>query len=92
MLIASATVLARKPAALSWEAAAAFPVPALTATQVIDRALAVRPDDLVLVNGGSAVTGTLLVGLAAARGRPPKCRCKLPRRWPRAPDGSYGYD
>ena len=27
-----------------------------------------RPDDLVLVNGGSGVTGTLLVGLAAARG------------------------
>jgi len=68
LLIASATVLARKPASLSWEAAAAFPVPALTATQVIDGALAVRPDDLVLVNGGSGVTGTLLIGLAAARG------------------------
>jgi NADPH:quinone reductase-like Zn-dependent oxidoreductase len=68
LLIASATVLARKPASLSWEAAAAFPVPALTATQVIDGALAVRPDDLVLVHGGSGVTGTVLVGLAAARG------------------------
>src|SRR4030095_9472959 len=68
LLIASATVLARKPASLSWEAAAAFPVPALTATQVIDGALSVRPDDLVLVNGGSGVTGTQLVGLAAARG------------------------
>ena len=68
LLIASATVLARKPAALSWEAAAALPVPALTATQVIDGALTVRPDDQVLVNGGSGVTGTLLVGLAAARG------------------------
>src|SRR3954463_4028693 len=67
-LIASVTVLARKPVALSWEAAAAFPVPALTAAQVIDGALAVRPDDLVLVNGGSGVTGTLLAGLAAARG------------------------
>ena len=68
LLIASATALARKPAGLSWEAAAAFPVPALTATQVIDGALAVGPDDLVLVNGGGGVTGTLLVGLAAARG------------------------
>src|SRR3954468_1057409 len=68
LLIASATVLARKPAPLSWEAASAFPVPALTATQVIDGALAVRPDDLVLVNGGSGTTGTQLVGLAAARG------------------------
>jgi len=68
LLIASATALGRKPATLSWEAAAAFPVPALTATQVIDGALAVRADDLVLVNGGSGVTGALLVGLAAARG------------------------
>jgi NADPH:quinone reductase-like Zn-dependent oxidoreductase len=68
LLIASASALARKPASLSWEAAAAFPVPALTATQVIDGALAVRPDELVLVHGGSGVTGTLLVGLAAARG------------------------
>src|SRR3954451_6085058 len=67
-LIASVTVLARKPVALSWEAAAAFPVPALTATQVIDGALAVRPGDLVLVNGGSGTTGTQLVGLATARG------------------------
>src|SRR4051812_3189122 len=68
LLIASAGVVARKPAGLSWETAAAFPVPALTAAQVIDGALAVRPEDLVLVNGGSGVTGTLLVGLAAARG------------------------
>src|SRR4051794_28125152 len=68
LLIASATVLARKPAGLSWETAAAFPVPALTAAQVIDVALAVRPEDLVLVNGASGVTGTVLVGLAAARG------------------------
>jgi NADPH:quinone reductase-like Zn-dependent oxidoreductase len=68
LMIASAAVLARKPASLSWEAAAAFPVPALTATQVIDGALGVRSDDLVLVNGGSGVTGTQLVGLAAARG------------------------
>src|SRR4029078_8648657 len=68
LLIASATVLARKPGAFSWEAAAAAPVPALTATQVIDGALAVRPDDLVLVNGGSGVAGSQLVGLAAAGG------------------------
>jgi NADPH:quinone reductase-like Zn-dependent oxidoreductase len=67
LLIAPATLLARKPAAVSWEAAAAFPVPALTARQVIDGALAVRPDDLVLVNG-SGVTGSQVVGLAAARG------------------------
>ena len=92
MLIASTTVLARKPGALSWEAAAAFPVPALTATQVIDGALAVRPDDLVLVNGGGGVTGTVLVGLAAARGAEvivtagPASHERLRRR------GRSGYD
>src|SRR3954462_14813646 len=74
LLIASPTVLARKPAALSWEAAAASPVPALTATQVIDGALAGGPDDLVLVNGASGGTGTLIVGRGAvpgAEGSPP---------------------
>ena len=34
-LIAPAGLLARKPASASWEAAAAFPVPALTAEQVL---------------------------------------------------------
>jgi NADPH:quinone reductase-like Zn-dependent oxidoreductase len=68
LLIAPASLLARKPTELSWEAAAALPVPGLTAAQVIDGALAVRADDLVLVNGGGGVTGTQLVGLAVARG------------------------
>ena len=68
LLIAPAPLLARKPDAVSWDVAAAFPVPALTATQVIDGALGVRPEDVVLVNGGSGVTGTLHVGLAAGRG------------------------
>src|SRR5256885_16755310 len=34
----------------------------------MDGALAGGPDDRVVVNGGSGVTGPLLVGLAAARG------------------------
>src|SRR3954453_21787975 len=34
-LIAPAALLARKPAAMSWAAAAAFPVPALTAEQAL---------------------------------------------------------
>jgi NADPH:quinone reductase-like Zn-dependent oxidoreductase len=67
-LIAATPMLARKPPPVSWEAAAAFPVPALTAAQVIDEAIGIGPDDVVLVHGGGGVTGTLLVALAAVRG------------------------
>src|SRR5439155_545453 len=37
-LVAPATLVARKPAAVPWEAAAAFPVPALTADQALTEA------------------------------------------------------
>ena len=67
-LIAPAAVLAHKPAGVSWEVAAVFPVPALTATQVLDEALGVGPGDRLLVNGAGGVTGRLLVSLGALRG------------------------
>jgi NADPH:quinone reductase-like Zn-dependent oxidoreductase len=67
-LIAPAAVLARKPAGVSWEVAAAFPVPALTAAQVLDEALGVGPGDRLLVNGAGGVTGRLLVSLGLLRG------------------------
>src|ERR671939_480062 len=67
-LIAPAALLARKPDPVSWEVAAAFPVPALTAAQVIDEALGIAADDVVLVHGAGGVTGAVLVSLAAARG------------------------
>jgi NADPH:quinone reductase-like Zn-dependent oxidoreductase len=67
-LIAPAALIARKPAGVSWEAAAVFPVPALTAAQVLDEALAVGPGDRLLVNGAGGVTGRLLVSLASLRG------------------------
>ena len=67
-LIAPAGLLAPKPRGASWEAAAAFPVPALTAEQVLGDALGVRAGEQVLVNGASGVTGGLLVALAALRG------------------------
>lgn len=67
-MIASEALLAPKPSTVSWEAAAAFPVPALTAGQVIDGALELGPEDSVLVNGAGGVTGTILVSLAALRG------------------------
>lgn len=67
-LIAPAELLARKPQGASWEAAAAFPVPALTAEQVLSDTLNVRAGEQLLVHGASGVTGGLLVALAALRG------------------------
>ncbi len=67
-LLAPAAQLAHKPESVSWAAAAAFPVPALTATQAIDEALGAQHGETLLVNGAGGVTGSLLVALGAARG------------------------
>jgi NADPH:quinone reductase-like Zn-dependent oxidoreductase len=67
-LIAPAGLLARKPDGASWAAAAAFPVPALTAEQVLSDTLNVRAGEQLLVHGAGGVTGGLLVALAALRG------------------------
>ena len=66
--IAAAGQLAVLPAGVPFDAAAALPVPALTAGQAIDDALQVRPGQTVLVNGAGGVTGGILVQLAAHRG------------------------
>jgi NADPH:quinone reductase-like Zn-dependent oxidoreductase len=67
-LIAPAELLARKPRDATWEAAAAFPVPALTAEQVLGDALNVHAGEQLLVHGAGGVTGGLLVALGALRG------------------------
>ena len=67
-LIAPAALLAPKPAGVSWEAAAVFPVPALIAEQVLGEALEVKAGDRLLVHGAGGVTGGLLVLLGALRG------------------------
>lgn len=67
-LIAPAHLLAAKPDARSWEAAAAFPVPALTAEQVVSEALDIRAGEQLLVNGAGGVTGGLLVALGVLAG------------------------
>jgi NADPH:quinone reductase-like Zn-dependent oxidoreductase len=67
-LIAPAGLLARKPHGASWQAAAAFPVPALTAQQVLSDTLHLRAGEHLLVHGAGGVTGGLLVALAALRG------------------------
>jgi NADPH:quinone reductase-like Zn-dependent oxidoreductase len=67
-LVAPAALVARKPAAVPWEAAAAFPVPALTADQALTEAAPVPAGEWVLVHGAGGVTGGLAVQLAIARG------------------------
>src|SRR5262245_54803443 len=54
-LIAPAGLLARKPPSASWEAAAAFPVPALTAERVVGDALHIRAGEPLLVHGAGGV-------------------------------------
>ncbi len=67
-VLAPATAVAARPTEVSWEAAAASPIPALTAAQALDEALGIESGDWVVVNGAGGVTGGLLVQLAAARG------------------------
>jgi NADPH:quinone reductase-like Zn-dependent oxidoreductase len=67
-LVAPSALVARKPAAISWETAAAFPVPALTADQVLAEAAPVPAGEWVLVHGAGGVTGGMVVQLAVARG------------------------
>jgi NADPH:quinone reductase-like Zn-dependent oxidoreductase len=66
--IAAAGQVAVLPAGVPVDAAAALPVPALTADQVIDGALQVRAGQTILVNGAGGVTGGMLVQLAAHHG------------------------
>lgn len=68
LLIAPAAVVAARPEGVSWEAAAALPVPALTAEQVLGDALRLEHGELLLVHGAGGVTGGLLVALAVLRG------------------------
>jgi len=67
-VLAPAATVAPRPPEASWEAGAAFPIPALTAAQVLDEALGIESGDWVVVNGAGGVTGGRLVQLAVARG------------------------
>jgi NADPH:quinone reductase-like Zn-dependent oxidoreductase len=66
--VAPVDVIARKPANLSFEQAAAVPLTGTTALQGLrDRAL-VQPGEKVLINGASGGVGTLAVQIAKALG------------------------
>ena len=66
--VAAAGHVAVLPPGVPFDAAAALPVPALTADQVITGALAVQGGQTVLVNGAGGVTGGMIVQLAVYRG------------------------
>ena len=64
---ASGLVLARKPAGLSFETAAAIPLVGATALDAVD-AIDVGPGDTVVVAGATGGVGSIAVQLAAQRG------------------------
>jgi NADPH:quinone reductase-like Zn-dependent oxidoreductase len=68
LLVAPADLLAEKPDDASWAQAGAFPIPALTAEQVVSEALGVQRGEVVLVHGAGGVTGGMIVELAAHAG------------------------
>ena len=68
LVVAPAALVAPKPVRVSWEAAAAFPVPALTADQTLTKAAPAPAGEWVLVHGAGGVTGGLVVQIAVARG------------------------
>jgi len=67
-LLVSVDVIAAKPTGLPWALAGSFPVPALTAEQVLTEALDLHEGDTLLVHGAGGLTGGLLVELATLRG------------------------
>lgn len=67
-LVAPGTAVASKPNAVPWEAAAAFPVPALTADQALVEVAPNPAGEWILVHGAGGVTGGLVVQVANARG------------------------
>lgn len=67
-LIAASDLLAPVPAATSWEEAAAFPIPALTAVQALAEVTTPGIQDWLLVHGAGGVTGGVVVALARLGG------------------------
>jgi NADPH:quinone reductase-like Zn-dependent oxidoreductase len=67
-LLAAENTVGRKPTRMSWEEAGVFPVPALTAGEVLTKTVDVRPGEFILINGAGGTTGGMLVAVAAGLG------------------------
>jgi NADPH:quinone reductase len=66
--VAKAEIVAKKPASLSHEEAAAVPLAGGTAYEAIVRRLAVRVGETVLIHGGAGGVGSFAVQIAKASG------------------------
>ena len=66
--LVSAGIVAKKPASISHEAAAAVPLAGGTAYEVLVRRLAVRVGETVLIHGGAGGVGSFAVQIAHAAG------------------------
>src|SRR2546423_5966726 len=60
-LVAAESTVAHKPTRMSWEEAGVFPVPALTASQVLTKTVEGRPGEFILIHGAGGLTGGTLV-------------------------------
>jgi NADPH:quinone reductase-like Zn-dependent oxidoreductase len=67
MLVVPEGQAAHKPAAMSFPVAGLFPVPALTAHQVLSAA-ALERGETILIHGAGGITGGVIVAIAAAMG------------------------
>ena len=68
MLVVPEGQAAHKPAAMSFPVAGLFPVPALTAHQVLSGAAALQRGETILIHGAGGITGGVIVAIAAAMG------------------------
>jgi NADPH2:quinone reductase len=66
--VAKAEIVAKKPASLSHEEAAAVPLAGGTAYEAIVRRLAVRVGETVLIHGGAGGVGSFAVQIVKAAG------------------------
>jgi NADPH2:quinone reductase len=66
--VAAADIVAKKPASLSHEEAAAVPLAGGTAYEAIVRRLAVRVGETILIHGGAGGVGSFAVQIAKASG------------------------
>lgn len=77
-VLAPSSHVALKPPGLTWQYAAALPMPALTAYELLFEVLQVRSGETLLVHGAEGIIGGLLVQIAAANGLHVVATAELP--------------
>ncbi len=67
-LLAPASLVAPKPASMGWQEAATFPVPGLTAYEVLVEAVAIQAGEWLFVHGAGGATGGIIAQTGLALG------------------------